>query len=57
MKRHEIIWALRKWAHPSWFHDLLAVEDTPALAALLAYYELGGKDAQMSALAKTVEIA
>lgn len=41
MKREEIIYALRKHSHPSWYHDLLD-RDTEMLRALLAYYEAGG---------------
>lgn len=41
MTRWEIIQELRRHAHPSWFHALLD-RTTPALRALLFYYENGG---------------
>lgn len=41
--RSEIIFALAKYAHPSWYHDLLD-RDTEMLRALLAYYEAGGTE-------------
>jgi len=41
MERAEIIQELRKYAHPSWYQQLLN-KDTPTLKALLAYYKNGG---------------
>ena len=39
--RTEIIQELRKYAHPSWYHQLLN-KDTNTLRSLLAYYKNGG---------------
>jgi hypothetical protein len=38
MKRHEIIYELAKYAHPSWYHDLLSWK-TWQLKILLDYYK------------------
>lgn len=38
MKRHQIIYALRKWAHPTWFQEILAWP-TPMLRLILEEYE------------------
>lgn len=47
MKRHEIIFALRKYCHPSWFQKILGMEDD-GLAVMLFYYENGGTSATVS---------
>lgn len=38
MKRHEIIYALAAYAHPSWYHALIQW-DTGNLYKLLKYYQ------------------
>lgn len=50
MTRTELIHALRAYAHPTWYKDLLGWT-TPALLALTLYYRNGGTDTDL--LAKT----
>lgn len=38
MNRVEVIFALRSYAHPSWYHSILSMP-TDGLKALLTYYK------------------
>ena len=54
MTRIELINALRSYAHPTWYHELLTWT-TPALRALTLFYKSGGTDTDL--LGKTERIS
>lgn len=56
MNRTEIIYALAKYAHPSWYHDILSLP-TSCLELLLKYYEEPGENKGRIEIIFTYQIA